>query len=143
MWNETAIMSVLSRPQEPVLTSHIEAEGEVVGEGGRDDKKRGRSVFKGASVTASVYLRREWLLNSHNATTSNTASNTTFNESQRHSSKNVLHIGDELIGRTVVDLSTIALGMSSVCGWYHLIDPTHTETGQIFLSVTLPYNHNA
>ena len=154
MWNEMAIMSVIRTPQEPLLASHVEVEVEVEVQGGRGTRKRGRSVFKGASVTASVYLRRECLLNSHIATTSNTISSTTsntpfdttssitFHECQSRSSRNVLHIGDELIGRTVVDLSTIALGMKSVCGWYHLSDPTHTETGQIFLSVALPYSHD-
>jgi hypothetical protein len=97
----------------------------------------GRSVLsccRGASLIVTVYLRRQWLLSD----CLSDPDTSTASQQGSATAVNVLHIGDSVVGRAVVDLSMLALGMVVVCGWYHLIDATHTQAGQIFLSVSLP-----
>lgn len=44
---------------------------------------------------------------------------------------------DKFIGSAVIDLSVLALGMSIIEGWYHLIDDLQRTIGQIKLKVNL------
>ena len=162
MWEETADMYVRGTHVHPTQTSNQRSRSPggkgisaVVTEGGTSDRevervggdggsergvgpldsdRSGRSALsccRGASLIVTVYLRRRWLL-------SDCLSDPDTSSTSQQGSVNVLHIGDQVVGRAVVDLSILALGLTVVCGWYHLIDATHTHTGQIFLSVSLP-----
>ena len=110
-------------------------------------------MYRGAAITVSVYVHTQYVLPDHRGQVLNATSATAASMSASISTStvlmrsdagglNMLHAGDQLVGRTVVDLSTLALGMVSVCGWYHLINAKHEESGQVFLSVSLPTPRN-
>jgi hypothetical protein len=46
-----------------------------------------------------------------------------------------MRFGDVVLGRSVVDLSPLALGMAELCGWYHLVDGRGEIRGQIKVRV--------
>ena len=94
---------------------------------------QGLALLKGAFLTVSVYVRRVWHL-SDSITTFTSKSVSQDGEA----SFNTLHIGDQLVGSTVIDLSTLAVGMREVSGWYHLVNATHHTAGQIFFTAALP-----
>ena len=91
------------------------------------------SLLRGAYLSVSVYVRRVWQLQMASDCTSGSPSHECV------LSSNALHIGDELIGGTAVDLSTLAVGMREVSGWYHLVDSKHHASGQIFFTAALPF----
>ena len=91
------------------------------------------SLLRGAFLKVSVYVRRVWQIQLVSQCTSGSTSQECV------TSSNTLQIGDELVGGTAVDLSTLAVGMREVSGWYHLIDAKHLESGQIFFTAALPF----
>jgi hypothetical protein len=77
--------------------------------------------FKNLSLVISVYIRHDWKIPTSTSILS-------------HKDSPALQIGDQLIGTSVIDLSTIAFGMPYIQGWYYIYDSLMQTHGQVFLT---------